>query len=154
MAIDSNPVSLEYTALNDQNYEQAFKLQLACHAYPWSRKVFVDCLTPPYFAYQANLDNNLVGFFVGLQVLDEITLMDIGVAAEARGKGVGQQLLEHFIQISRERKAASIWLEVRVSNSSAIHIYQKAGFEQIEIRKNYYPTATGKEDACIMKLEL
>lgn len=150
MAANTKDLTLEFEPLHTENYEQAFKLQLACHAYPWSRKVFVDCLTPPYFACKASLDKSVVGFFVGLQVLDEATLMDIGVASQCRGKGVGLALLRYFIQQCRKQNAASIWLEVRISNDAAIGLYTKEGFQQTEIRKHYYPTASGKEDACIM----
>jgi ribosomal-protein-alanine N-acetyltransferase len=54
--------------------------------------------------------------------------------------------------ISQQQKASTIFLEVRASNQRAIQLYQMAGFNEIGLRKNYYPTAQGKEHAVIMAL--
>lgn len=77
--------------------------------------------------------------------------MDIGLAPSYRGQGLSYLLLEHFFAQCRAKAIEEVWLEVRVSNQGAIHLYQKNGFELIETRKNYYPCARGREDALIMK---
>ncbi|WP_088332009.1 ribosomal protein S18-alanine N-acetyltransferase [Lacimicrobium sp. SS2-24] len=146
--------ALTFSVIDAQNYDDAFGLQCACHAYPWSRATFASCLTSPYFAWQLVNDNEVVGFYVGLQVLKEVTLMDIGLARAVRGRGLSHLLLEHFFAQCRARQCEEVWLEVRVSNVAAIHLYKKSGFEVMEIRKNYYPSAQGREDAMMMKLTL
>ncbi|ALS97886.1 ribosomal protein S18-alanine N-acetyltransferase [Lacimicrobium alkaliphilum] len=142
---------LIFSPINADNYDAVFRLQCACHSHPWSRGTFASCLTPPYFAWQLKGDEQLLGFYVGLQVLKEATLMDIGLAPSARGQGLSYLLLEHFFAQCRAKAMEEIWLEVRVSNQGAIHLYQKTGFELIETRKNYYPCAEGREDALIMR---
>lgn len=147
-------MDLRYQAITHEDYDPAFKLQTACHSYPWSRGLFTDCLTEPYFAVQMFLDNDVVGYYVGLKISVECTLMDIGIAKDVRGKGLGKELLKHFLRDCNKRQAEEAWLEVRVSNTPAIELYKNMDFEQVEIRKNYYPAADGKEDAIIMRLVL
>lgn len=151
----SKTSSLCFQSIEPDNYDAAFKLQTACHSFPWSRKVFADCLTTPYFASQlVDEYQQVVGYYVGLLAAVEATLMDIGVDKTHRGKGLGRELVRHFLIECNKRQALDAWLEVRVSNKPAIALYQDMGFETIETRKNYYPLAEGKEDALIMKIEL
>src|SRR5690606_37816461 len=92
----------------------------------------------------------IAGFYVGHQVRDELTLIDIGVSPVARGKGLGRRLMEHFEQQCRQRGAQQLGLEVRESNSVAINAYQTFDFAEIEHRKNYYPAAGGGWEAAIV----
>ena len=144
----------EFISINVENYDPAFKLQTSCHAFPWSRKVFIDCLEPPYFAWQLMVDGKIAGYYVGLLVAVEATLMDIGVHKDFRGNGYGRELVKHFLLECNKKQALDAWLEVRISNDNAISLYKSMGFEIIETRKDYYPLADGKEDALIMKIEL
>ena len=150
--MENPPAGLSFQLLNADNYPPVYKLQRQCHLYPWSRETFASCLDGQYFAWQMCQDEQLIGFYVGLQVLDEGTLMDIGLTPEARGKGLSQSLMNHFLAQCRLKGITEVWLEERVSNQGAIYLYRKNGFEVIETRKNYYPTAQGREDALIMKL--
>jgi ribosomal-protein-alanine N-acetyltransferase len=76
--------------------------------------------------------------------------MDIVVHDAHQGNGLGQSLLEHFMDQCSQNNIQQIWLEVRESNAAAIHLYDKAGFILVEQRVNYYPSSKGKEDALIM----
>ena len=147
-------MEVQFSTLNQDNYDPAFKLQTACHAFPWSRKIFIDCLEAPYFAWQVTHHGEAIGYYVGLLASVEATLMDIGVAKNWRGKGLGRELIKHFLLQCNKQQALDAWLEVRVSNDQAINLYHSIGFETIETRKDYYPLADGKEDAFIMKIEL
>ncbi|MBT1065739.1 ribosomal protein S18-alanine N-acetyltransferase [Bowmanella sp. Y26] len=143
---------LNFLSLNCENYLPAFALQVACHSHPWSEATFASCLDGQYFAWQMEQSGELAGFYVGLQVLQEATLMDIGIASSYRGKGLSKPLLEHFFSQCRHKGINEVWLEVRASNQAAIGLYEHYGFVLIERRKNYYPTHEGREDALIMKL--
>ena len=144
-------MTIEFSSLSLDNYLPAYEIQHSCHFNPWSESVFKDCLSSPYFAYQLHCDGEVVGYYVGMDVAGEATLMDIGVAGSSREKGYGRQLLEHFLNQCQQRNCEAIWLEVRQSNATAIHLYQQYDFMLIETRKNYYPSESGKEDALIMK---
>ena len=147
-------MTIHFLKLNRDDCQAAFAIQQQCHAFPWSFDVFASSLDGQYFAYQMQQDQQVIGYYLGLSVLDEATLMDIGLAPAFRGKGLGKTLLTHFIQRCKSHKMAEVWLEVRQSNISAIALYKGAGFTLIEQRKAYYPTAQGREDALIMKLIL
>ena len=67
-----------------------------------------------------------------------------------QGKGLGYALLDHSIA-QLKNSPIQIFLEVRESNKAAIALYEKSGFHQIDLRKNYYPNVDGsKEHAIIM----
>ena len=53
-----------------------------------------------------------------------------------------------------KRGVATLWLEVRASNAAAIALYESLGFNEATIRRNYYPTTDGREDAIIMALPI
>ncbi|HAH02948.1 MAG TPA: ribosomal-protein-alanine N-acetyltransferase, partial [Vibrio sp.] len=56
----------------------------------------------------------------------------------------------HFLDMCEQADAESAWLEVRESNVNAFNLYEKAGFNEVDRRRNYYPTKQGNEDAIIM----
>lgn len=151
-------MSQQFTPITPQNSELGFNLHLQGQPSPWSRKIFDDCLTKPYFAYylQSDLecDSKIVGYFIGMKVVDEVTLMDIGVVKKSQGHGFGRRLLNYCIELSEAENVKQIWLEVRESNTSAISLYESVGFNVIETRHDYYVNAEGKEDAFIMCLQL
>ncbi|WP_340680415.1 ribosomal protein S18-alanine N-acetyltransferase [Paraglaciecola sp.] len=140
--------------LTSEYLEQAYHVHQTEQPSPWSKAVFNDCLTHPYFAYQLILDGQLQGYYIGLQVLDEITLMDIAINSQYQGQGWGKTLLADFIDQCRHRKGVEVWLEVRESNVPAIGLYSAAGFALIDKRKAYYEIESGTESALIMKLAL
>lgn len=140
----------QFSPLTIQNSEACFELHKQGQFSPWSRKIFNDCLTKPYFAYSLDQDSQPLGYYIGMTVLDEVTLMDIVVSAADQGNGLGKSLLRHFMELCNQNNIQQIWLEVRESNAAAINLYDNAGFILVEQRVNYYPSAKGKEDALIM----
>jgi ribosomal-protein-alanine N-acetyltransferase len=140
----------QFSPLTARNSDICFELHKQGQFSPWSRKIFEDCLTKPYFAYSLKQDEQVLGYYIGMTVLDEVTLMDIVVSAAHQGKGLGKSLLQHLMQQCNQNNIQQIWLEVRESNAAAISLYDNAGFILVEQRVNYYPSAKGKEDALIM----
>jgi ribosomal protein S18 acetylase RimI-like enzyme len=61
-----------------------------------------------------------------------VELTYIGVASDQRGRGAGKKLLDAFIETSRSRGYHSVILSVEKENSSAIALYEKAGFKVIK----------------------
>ncbi|MFT5838280.1 MAG: ribosomal-protein-alanine N-acetyltransferase [Flavobacteriales bacterium] len=140
----------QFSPVTVTNSAICFELHKQAQFSPWSRRIFEDCLTKPYFAHSLKQDEQLLGYYIGMKVLDEVTLMDIVVAAAHQGKGLGKLLLQHLIEQCNQNDIQQIWLEVRESNAAAISLYDNAGFILVEQRVNYYPSAKGKEDALIM----
>lgn len=94
----------------------------------------------------------ILGFIVFWLVHDEVHVLNIAVAMEARRRGIGRALMEEAAALGRRRSAAIATLEVRRSNTPAIELYRALGYRQVGIRPNYY-TDEG-EDAIVMILDL
>lgn len=129
-------------------------VEQAANAYPWTEGNFKTCFSERYFNAVLEIDGKVQGFYIGEKVSVEATLFDIGVSPLYQGKGFGRLLLQHFLNQAQSKKVLDVWLEVRQSNQSAIHLYESEGFIQTGLRPNYYPTPSGREDAILMALPL
>jgi ribosomal-protein-alanine N-acetyltransferase len=78
-------------------------------------------------------------------------MMNIAVHPEYRRVGIARSLIEYLIDELNRRGCHSLSLEVRASNAPAIGLYEKLGFQQVGLRKNYYRNP--KEDALILRKE-
>ncbi len=96
----------------------------------------------------------VAGYGVMSLVVGEAHLLNICVAPEWQRQGYGRLLLEHFMELARERGAGQMFLEVRLSNDPAIALYRGGGFNEVGMRKNYYPGEHGREDALILAKDL
>jgi ribosomal-protein-alanine N-acetyltransferase len=82
----------------------------------------------------------------------EAYIQTIGVASALQGKGIGTALLIALLDEARRRGVARVDLVVRADNDSARRLYERHGFVDIAVRRNYYqPSGT---DAIVMRLEL
>ena len=87
-----------------------------------------------------------------LIAVDEGQITNIAVHPDRRGQGLGLAVVQALIKHAKAEHLASITLEVRVSNTPAITLYQKVGFTEVGRRKGFYTKPT--EDALIMELKL
>lgn len=129
-------------------------IENACHSHPWTEKTMLSCLAGRYFNLAAFQGDDMLGFYIGEKAGPDYTLMDICVATKYQGQGIARQLLAAFIEYGEQHEAENLFLEVRESNNRAIALYERAGFSHMSVRKNYYPTATGNENAILMGLTL
>ncbi|HEY5715569.1 MAG TPA: ribosomal protein S18-alanine N-acetyltransferase [Psychromonas sp.] len=127
-----------------------YELELRCHSHPWSEKLFLSNFGKRYFSHLLLTDNQVVGYFVASSVAGEVTLMNVAIAPEVQGQGLGALLLTFLQDYSRANNEEQIWLEVRASNINALKLYRKLGFVEVDMRKDYYPGKNGREDAVIM----
>jgi ribosomal-protein-alanine N-acetyltransferase len=84
-------------------------------------------------------------------IVDECHLLNICIHPDYQGNGYGQLSLNWLEQLMREKDVASLLLEVRQSNLKAQGLYKKLGFEQIGLRKDYYPADSAREAAIVMR---
>ena len=80
-------------------------------------------------------------------------LLNIGVARQHQGKGLGARLLRHVMASAMHHGGLRMFLEVRPGNARAVDLYRQFGFRQIGRRKDYYPARDGREDALIFEKE-
>ena len=118
---------------------------------PWTEKLFSDGLER-HLCLVAERAEQIVGFAVVQFVVDEASLLNIAVEPTQQKQGIGRLLLDEVLAQASAKKATTVFLEVRASNQRAIQMYQEAGFNEMGLRKNYYPSANGKEHAVMMAL--
>jgi ribosomal-protein-alanine N-acetyltransferase len=94
----------------------------------------------------------VVGYIIYWLIRDDVQINNIAVRPDCRGLGLGEAMIRFAIAKSREVGARFITLEVRQSNTPALNLYRKLGFEIVGTRKNYYTKPD--EDAYIMTLVL
>lgn len=142
------------SSLSTTDLPAAYQIETRTHAFPWSEKTLASNQGERYLNLKLTVNGELAAFAITQVVLDEATLFNIAVDPAFQRQGLGQMLLEHIIGELEKRDVLTLWLEVRASNAPAIALYERLGFNEATIRRNYYPTATGREDALIMALPL
>ncbi len=119
---------------------------------PWSEKGFLDSLESPDTLYLVvKVQGVIVGYCGLLQSFEEADITNVAVHPEWRGRGIAYQMLQTLMEQGKTRGIERYTLEVRVSNASAIHVYEKLGFTSVGVRKNFYDMP--REDAMIMWTE-
>lgn len=126
------------------------------YVHPWTRGNFQDAMVAGYeIQLLVNAQHQLLGYFVAMQVLDEVHLLNITVNPAHQRQGWARVLLDALSLWARGKQAQWIWLEVRDSNARAREVYVKHGFAEVGLRKNYYPNPNGpRENAVLMSLKL
>jgi ribosomal-protein-alanine acetyltransferase len=81
----------------------------------------------------------------------ESEIIDFRVDTSMRRQGIGRFLLNETLNALNVSGIKTVFLEVRRSNVAAITLYESAGFANIGQRNNYYETASGREDALLMR---
>lgn len=145
-----NQISL----LTPQDLEPAFAIEQRSHAFPWTEKTLASNQGERYLNFALRVDGVLAAFAITQVVLDEATLFNLAVDPAFQRRGLGRELLRHLIGELEQRGVMTLWLEVRASNAAAIALYEQLDFNEVSIRRNYYPTRDGKEDAIMMALTI
>lgn len=114
----------------------------------WSYNILKQELENEKTTYVVAKENNEIVGFAGMMIfMDEATLNNIVVKKSCRGRGIGGELLEALIEICTDLNLKTFTLEVNTSNTPAIKLYEKFGFQNLGIRKKYY---NNSQDAFIM----
>ncbi|WP_127956620.1 ribosomal protein S18-alanine N-acetyltransferase [Serratia microhaemolytica] len=132
----------------------ALNIEQASHQFPWSAATLASNQGERYLNLKLSVAGQMVGFAICQVVLDEATLFNIAIDPAWQRRGLGAQLLSELIVQLNQRAITTLWLEVRVSNRAAIALYHQLGFNQVTVRRNYYPATQGREDAWVMALPL
>ena len=115
----------------------------------WSEKSYLEMYENKiYTFFKEEFNGKTAGFIVLMDAVDAAEIIRVAVLPEYRGMGIGTNLVEKAIKEISKKGMENIFLEVRESNSSAIKLYKKTGFEECGVRKNYY--SNPKENGIIM----
>jgi [ribosomal protein S18]-alanine N-acetyltransferase len=147
---------LSYAPMLLSDVGEVLALEESVYPHPWTFGNFVDSLSSGYSAWVLRDERGaLVGYFLLMAAVDEAHLLNVAVAAERQGEGLGRYLLDKVAACARGLGAESVLLEVRPSNLRAMKVYHHYGFTAIGRRKAYYPAHNGqREDAIVMRFVL
>lgn len=150
------PVSCCLHAMQAGDVEAVLAIEQRAYEFPWSRGNFIDSLSAGYLAQVLrSADGTLLGYFLAMQGVAELHLLNITVLPECQGQGLARLMLDALQTLARAHGCEQIWLEVRQGNERARRVYARYGFAEVGLRRAYYPAAEGRrEDAVLMSLRL
>ncbi len=140
---DSKTNQLYLYVTKPEDIQQILQIEIQSFPSPWTRNMFLEELNNPlsqsFVAKRLDLDNAILGYIFYQVVAFEMHILNIAVHPSYRDMGIGTTLLQRSLEKeSRRGFARYAFLEVRENNSGAIRLYEKLGFKQIGVRKNYY----------------
>ena len=143
---------MTFTEMKQIHVAQVAELEKLCFADPWSEKSIASELGNIWSYWVVALDGERVVGYIGSQSsADETDVMNVAVHPDYRRRGIAESLIEVLIRELKNRGSHALMLEVRDSNEPAIALYEKLGFQQVGLRKNYYHNP--KEHARILPKE-
>ncbi|HZN47546.1 MAG TPA: ribosomal protein S18-alanine N-acetyltransferase [Ramlibacter sp.] len=144
-----------FEPMTESRLGEVVAIERRAYAHPWTRGNFSDSLRSGYQAQLLCADDDVImGYFVAMQGVDEVHLLNITVDPQFQGQGWGRVMLDALALWSRAQRAQWLWLEVRISNVRAQQVYLRYGYRRVGERKNYYPAVQGREDAIVMSYKL
>jgi len=141
---------VEIRTMNYSDLKQVIAVEKRAYPHPWTLGIFRDCLRIGYTAWVMTLDKKVMGYGVVMLSPGEAHILNICIDPKYQGKGLGRYLLNYLIKKSNMTDVDMVLLEVRRSNSGAQQLYKSEGFHELGVRKAYYPTKEGREDAIIL----
>jgi ribosomal-protein-alanine N-acetyltransferase len=127
-------------------------IEQTSYAFPWSDGIFRDCIKAGYFCRVAEVRREVVGYGIMSMGAGEAHVLNVCVRMDFRDHGLGRYLMHVLFEQARGASCRDVFLEVRPSNPTAIHLYEALGFERVGVRKGYYQASRGREDAWVYKL--
>ncbi len=127
------------------------EVEKQCFSTPWSENALAEELDNPHARFFVCTKDGVVCGYIGAHnVVGEVYITNVGVLPSYRGQGLGAMLVGFLKEYSKIENADFITLEVRKSNTVAIKLYEKMGFELVGERKSFYENP--KEDAILMTI--
>lgn len=143
---------MEIVKMTQAHVPAIAEIEKLCFSDPWSEKSVASELVNPLSIWLVALEDGKVAGYIGSQsVLDGADMMNVAVHPDFRRRGIGEALVEGLASELQKTQVKFLMLEVRSSNDPAKALYEKLGFVQVGLRKNYYRNP--REDAIIMRKE-
>lgn len=136
--------------LGASDIDDLIELEKSCFAYHWTRKQFLMGLERGVFKILGiRIHGRLTGYIAFSLIEDEMEILNLAVHSDFRQKKMATFLLERAFEVCRKKGITKSFLDVKESNVPAIELYRKFGYEQIGVRRKYYPDT--KEDALLFR---
>ena len=142
-------VAIDIRSLALADLDEVEEIERRAYPTPWSRSMFASELTKPTsICLGAFEGERLVGYIINSRYVDAWHVMNVAVDPGFQRRGIATQLLERLFELTADDERRGYTLEVRVSNTDAIRLYERLGFEPRGVRRGYY--TDNREDALIM----
>jgi ribosomal-protein-alanine N-acetyltransferase len=152
-AILKDPL-LKLRPMQDADVDDVMVVEKQAYQFPWTHGIFHDCLRVGYCCWVCTFDEKIVGYAVMSIAADEAHVLNVSVAPDYQGNGLGRRLMRRLLTLAGQHRADSVFLEVRESNTTALYLYESLGFNEVGRRRGYYPSHDGREDAIVFALTL
>jgi len=139
--------------MRNSDLPQVMAIERASYQFPWAEDIFRDCFRANYSCWVCEEQDTVLGYSILSIAVGEAHVLNICVAPDEQGQGIGRKMLENLINHAQGR-ADTMFLEVRPSNAVAIALYEDMGFNEIGIRKGYYQAENGREDAIMLAKQI
>ena len=143
--------ALDMRRLQMRDLNEIEEIERASYPTPWSRSMFAGELAKPSSLSLGAFDpdtGELMGYLIISRYVDAWHVMNIAVEPRHRRRRIATRLLERLFEATADDERRGYTLEVRVSNATAIALYERAGFRATGVRRGYY--TDNREDALIM----
>lgn len=145
---------ISYTTITKEDFDEIYAIEQRAYPIPWKHQTMHSMVNGQEYKIKLTYYDKIIAYVFIMTVLDEATILNITVDPDYQGQGLGRALLQYVKNELAQKNILSVFLEVRQSNYSALSLYETEGFHEIDIRKGYYPTINGREDAIIMACTL
>jgi ribosomal-protein-alanine N-acetyltransferase len=137
--------------LLNTDLDAVMEIEGRAYDFPWTEGVFRDCLNAGHVMQILEEGGMLAGYGVMSVAAGECHLLNLCIEPECQGRGLGRYFLEELLAIARRHRARIAFLEMRLSNARAYRLYTRLGFNEIGLRRDYYPAGAGRrEDAWVL----
>ncbi len=124
-------------------------IERVCFPLPWSEHdVRSVCMRSDFCGFLVQVDGISVGYLLGLALFENAEVLRVAVLPDYRGQKLGGTLLDAFCDCVRARGVERVLLEVRVSNQSALCLYESRKFARVRVRKQYYENGESAVEMC------
>ena len=148
----ASPASIR--AMTAADVSQVARNDAAGYEFPWSERIFADCLDAGYQSLVLEDGSGLIGHGIIAVAAGEAHVLNLCVVPAARRRGHARRLLGEMLQRAAGAGARRVFLEVRASNIGALALYWRIGMRIIGRRDGYYPAAGGREDGLVLTLDM
>ena len=148
----SKDIQLKLRPMQRQDLTAVMLIEQRAYPFPWTEGIMQDCLRVGYCSWVVSVADDLVGYCIMSVAAGEAHILNICIDPDWQCKGLGRRMMGQMIRLATERDTDTLFLEVRASNRQAIALYESLGFNEIHVRRDYYPVAKGKEDALVFAL--
>ncbi len=143
-------LNISIVPMTEKHLDRVLEIENLCFSSPWNKASFVSGMNTNFQKYYSAIyDGNIVGYIVIMHLFEAGEILNIATTPHMQKNGIAQKLMDYSLDYMKKNGVSRVTLEVRASNVPARHLYQKTGFSEFSIRKNYYSSPF--EDGIMME---